>query len=128
MQRNVLGGALRACSAGRGPTTGWTRSGACEAHASDGGRHHVCARMTSAFLAFSAARGNDLVTARGSFVGLREGDEWCLCAGRWLEAAAAAAAGEAADDVVPPVVLEATAEAALEVIPRELLEAHAVDD
>ena len=30
--------------------------------------------------------GNDLSSKRGSFPGLKEGDRWCLCANRWLEA------------------------------------------
>lgn len=66
----------------------------------DSGVHSVCAQMTNKFLDFTRSRGNDLSTPRGSFPGLREGDRWCLCAGRWKEALNANAA--------PPVVLRAT--------------------
>ena len=53
------------------------------------------------------------------FPGLVSGDRWCLCAARWLEAAEAGAA--------PPVVLIATHESALQVVPLELLMRHALD-
>ncbi len=58
--------------------------------------------MTRQFLEFTRSRGNDLSTPRNSsgFPGLREGDRWCLCAGRWKEALAAR--------VAPPVILRAT--------------------
>jgi len=115
--RNVLGGPLLACS--YDPLTGFTRSGCCETGPDDVGRHVVCARVTADFLAFSAARGNDLSTPRPEwrFRGLKPGDRWCLCAARWLEANRAG--------VAPPVVLEATHEAALEIIPKEVLMAAA---
>jgi uncharacterized protein (DUF2237 family) len=51
------------------------------------------------------------------FPGLVAGDRWCLCAARWLEAARAGRA--------PPVVLEATHEKSLDVVPFELLKKHA---
>jgi uncharacterized protein (DUF2237 family) len=78
----------------------------------------VCAEVTDAFLAFTRARGNDLVTPRGSFRGLRAGDRWCLCAARWAEAEA--------EGVAPPVVLGATDESAVRHVPRAVLEARAV--
>jgi uncharacterized protein (DUF2237 family) len=115
--RNVLGGPLLACS--YDPLTGYTRSGCCETGPDDPGRHVVCARVTADFLAFSASRGNDLSTPMPEwrFRGLKPGDRWCLCAARWLEAQQAG--------VAPPVVLEATHEAALEIIPKALLLAAA---
>lgn len=115
--RNVLGGPLLACS--YDPLTGFTRTGCCETGPDDLGRHVVCALVTADFLAFSVARGNDLSTPRPEwrFRGLKPGDRWCLCAARWLEAQQAG--------VAPPVVLEATHEAALEIIPREVLLAAA---
>jgi hypothetical protein len=75
--------------------------------------------MTKDFLQFTVAAGNDLVTPRPEwdFPGLVEGDHWCLCAARWLEAARAGRA--------PPVVLEATHEKSLDVVPFELLKKHA---
>ena len=94
---NVLGGPLLACS--YAPLTGWMRTGCCEADAQDVGRHHVCVKVTEAFLEFSRQRGNDLSTPRPEFrfAGLKPGDRWCLCALRWREAWEAGCA--------PPVVL-----------------------
>lgn len=77
----------------------------------------VCSAVTDVFLRFSKGRGNDLVTPRGGFVGLKAGDRWCLCAARWKEAAEAG--------VAPPVVLEATHEAARQIVSIETLRAHA---
>ena len=116
MDENVLGEPLRPCSTD--PTTGYERSGYCEAVPGDVGRHHLCAVMTEEFLAFSKARGNDLVTPRPelSFPGLDPGDRWCLCLGRWVEALDA--------DVAPPVVLEATNEAVLEDVYFSTLNEH----
>jgi uncharacterized protein (DUF2237 family) len=116
--RNVLGGPLEPCSFE--PNTGYFRDGHCHTCAQDHGSHTVCAAMTAEFLAFSKAAGNDLVTPRPEFdfPGLQPGDHWCLCAGRWLEACEAGAA--------PQVVLEATNEASLEVVPLELLRQHAL--
>ena len=73
--RNVLGGELAPCS--HEPLTGYFRDGCCHTDASDLGRHVVCARVTDAFLAFSVARGNDLVTPRPEFAfpGLKDGDQ-----------------------------------------------------
>jgi uncharacterized protein (DUF2237 family) len=112
-QRNVLGGPLAGC--GEEPLTGFYRDGCCNTGPEDVGQHSVCAIMNPAFLEFSRARGNDLSTPRPEFgfPGLRSGDRWCLCAARWAEAFGAGFA--------PLVVLEATNEAALEVIAKELL-------
>jgi uncharacterized protein (DUF2237 family) len=116
--RNVLGGPLAPCS--RDPLTGFFRDGCCRTGPGDTGVHTVCAVMTKDFLAFTVAAGNDLVTPRPEwdFPGLVEGDRWCLCAERWLEAARAGRA--------PPVVLEATHEKSLDIVPFELLKKHAV--
>ena len=83
---NVLGGALQACSTT--PLTGFYRNGCCDTGPEDTGMHTVCAVMTDAFLAFSQDTGNDLSTPRPEygFAGLRAGDRWCLCVGRWREA------------------------------------------
>ena len=117
-ERNVRGGRLVAC--GYDPVTGFYRDGCCSTGDDDLGRHVVCAVLTDAFLAFSLARGNDLVTPRPEFrfPGLKPGDRWCLCALRWREALEAGLA--------PPVVLEATHEAALSYVRLEDLEAHAL--
>lgn len=115
--RNVLGGALKPCSGE--PLTGFFRNGRCDTCADDLGSHTVCAEMTEAFLEFSRAMGNDLSTPRPEFgfSGLQPGDRWCVCAARWLEAYRA---GYAA-----PVVLSATHEAALEIVPLTALKKHA---
>jgi len=116
-ERNVFGEPLAVCS--EDPQTGYLRDGSCRHLPGDAGRHEVCAVVTAEFLAFSEQRGNDLVTPRPalSFPGLEPGDRWCLCIDRWLEAEA--------EGVAPPVVLEATNEAALDRVQRSTLEAHA---
>ena len=114
---NVRGGALAPCS--EEPLTGFFRNGCCDTGPDDMGMHTVCAVMTEAFLVYSKLAGNDLSTPRPDlgFPGLRAGDRWCLCVGRWREALAAG--------VAPPVVLEATHEEALAVVPLDDLERHA---
>jgi uncharacterized protein len=115
--RNVLGGALAPCSTS--PRTGFYRDGCCNTGSEDVGIHVVCARMTREFLHFERERGNDLVTPvpEFEFPGLKPGDRWCVCAARWREAFDAG--------VAPPVVLEATHEEALAVIPLANLRRHA---
>jgi len=117
--RNVLGGPLATCCTA--PLTGFYRDGSCHTGPQDVGTHVVCAQVTSEFLEFSVARGNDLVTPvpQFHFPGLNPGDKWCLCALRWKEALDAG--------VAPPVVLAATHEKALEFVSLEDLKRHAVD-
>lgn len=119
MARNVLGGELAEC--GRDPITGFFRDGCCNTSPEDVGSHTVCATVTDRFLEFSKAAGNDLSTPRPEygFAGLKAGDGWCVCASRWLEAAEAGFACG--------VRLAATHERALDVVPLEMLRAHAVD-
>jgi uncharacterized protein len=114
---NVQGGALAPCSTQ--PLTGFFRNGCCDTGSDDTGMHTVCAVMTTEFLEFSALSGNDLSTPQpvSGFPGLLPGDRWCLCIGRWREAQAAG--------VAPPVVLAATHEEAVAVVPLEDLERHA---
>ncbi|WP_341919635.1 DUF2237 domain-containing protein [Polaromonas sp. YR568] len=113
---NVLGTELVPCS--YDPLTGYFRDGCCNTDESDLGSHLVCVKVTSDFLAFSTAKGNDLVTPRPEyrFAGLKPGDRWCLCANRWREALEAGFA--------PPVVLESTHLRALEFVTRAQLEKH----
>ncbi|MDP1739547.1 MAG: DUF2237 domain-containing protein [Polaromonas sp.] len=114
--RNVLGTDLVPCS--YDPLTGYFRDGCCNTDESDLGSHLICVRVTIAFLAFSTARGNDLVSPRPEyrFAGLKPGDRWCLCANRWREALEAGCA--------PPVVLESTHAQALAFVTRGQLERH----
>jgi uncharacterized protein (DUF2237 family) len=113
--KNVLGQFLENCS--QDPLTGFYRDGCCRTSDDDRGSHTICVRMTSEFLLYSRATGNDLLTPAPEFgfPGLKPGDQWCLCAMRWKEAFDAGAA--------PLVVLEATHERALESVSLdELLE------
>jgi len=104
---------------GNEPLTGFFRNGCCDTGPEDTGIHTVCAVMTDAFLVYSRLAGNDLSTPHPEwgFPGLRAGDRWCLCAGRWREAFDAG--------VAPPVVLAATHEETLAVITLDALERHA---
>jgi len=114
---NVVGGTLLPCSAE--PLTGFYRNGCCSTGSEDSGSHTVCVVLTEAFLAYSRRVGNDLSTSRPEwgFPGLRAGDRWCLCASRWLESYEAGCA--------PEVVLGATHQRALELVPIEALTAFA---
>ena len=100
-QRNVLGGELIACS--MDPVTGYYRTGCCENHGDDPGLHVVCCRLTAEFLEFEAANGNDLSTPapQYGFPGLRPGDQWCVCAARWVEALVAGLRSRIANFKVP---------------------------
>ena len=106
---NVNGDPLQSCSTA--PMTGFYRNGCCDTGPADRGSHTVCAIMTAEFLAFSKYVGNDLSTPRPEFgfPGLKPGDRWCLCAGRFLQAHE--------DGCAPEVNLDATHEAALEIVP-----------
>ena len=119
MARNVLGTDLEPCSTD--PLTGFYRDGCCNTGGEDVGVHVVCAEMTDEFLEFSASVGNDLSTPNPAFGfrGLRAGDQWCLCASRWVEALEAGAA--------PNVILASTHMAMLEYTTLDELRAHAVD-
>lgn len=116
---NVLGGALEVC--GTDPMTGFTREGCCTTGPEDLGSHTICAVVTEQFLAHQRAVGNDLITPRPeyAFPGLVPGDRWCVVAVRWRQAYEAGSAA--------PVVLAATHQRALEVVPLEWLREHAVD-
>ena len=117
--RNVFGERLAPCSTS--PMTGFLRRGCCQIGPQDGGAHVVCAQVTEAFLAFSRSRGNDLSTPvpELGFSGLKPGDRWCLCAGRWKEALEAG--------VAPPITLTATHERALEYVDLADLKKRAID-
>lgn len=114
---NVLGGKLESCSTA--PMTGFFRDGHCNTCSEDQGSHTVCALMTAEFLAYSKYVGNDLSTPRPEFGfdGLKPGDHWCLCAGRFLQAHDECCA--------PKVRLEATHARALDIVPIDVLKQHA---
>jgi hypothetical protein len=116
---NVLGDPLAPCS--QDPLTGYFRNGSCDTCDQDSGSHTVCAVMTAEFLAFSKYVGNDLSTPMPAygFPGLKDGDQWCLCAGRFLQAHD--------EGCAPRIRLAGTHQRALEIIPLEVLRQHAVD-
>lgn len=116
---NVLGQELKTCSSA--PMTGFYRNGKCDTCVQDHGSHTVCAVMTEEFLAFSKDQGNDLSTPRPEFGfgGLKPGDQWCLCAARFLEAAEAGKA--------PRVSLIATHQKALDIVPMDLIREYALE-
>ena len=117
--RNVLGGPLQEC--GTDPMTGFNRDGRCNTAPQDLGSHTVCAVVTAQFLAHQQRAGNDLSTPRPEyrFAGLQPGDRWCVVASRWLQAYW--------DGAAAPVVLAATHEATLDVVPLEALQENAID-
>ncbi len=115
---NVLGTRLECCCTE--PVTGFYRDGFCQTGAADVGSHVVCAIVTDDFLLFSREQGNDLMTpvpAYG-FPGLKDGDRWCLCASRWLDALE--------HGVAPPIVLAATHQKMLQWVELEVLQRYAV--
>lgn len=116
---NVFGAPLQSCSLD--PMTGFFRNGCCDTSDDDFGAHTVCAVMTREFLAFSKYVGNDLTTPRPEygFQGLKEGDRWCLCASRFLQAHE--------EGVAPKANLHATHMRALEIIPLNVLELHQIE-
>ena len=114
--RNVLGEPLETC--GDRPVTGFYRDGCCNTGREDLGAHVICARVTAEFLQFSLQKGNDLVTPGPGFPGLRPGDHWCLCASRFLQAHD--------EGCAPNVRLSSTHMRALDIVPLDVLEAHAL--
>lgn len=117
---NVLGSALESCSTA--PVTGFFRDGCCNTGPMDQGLHTVCALMTAEFLAYSKYLGNDLSTPRPEygFAGLKPGDQWCLCAGRFLQAHD--------EGVAPQILLKSTHQRTLDVVPLDVLKLYAADE
>ena len=115
---NVYGKKLTECS--KEPLTGYYRTGCCDTGPTDAGKHTVCVIMTNEFLAMSKYLGNDLSTPRPefNFSGLKKGDQWCLCAERFLQAHEEGAA--------PKVNLYATHQETLKIIKIEILELYTI--
>jgi uncharacterized protein (DUF2237 family) len=118
-ERNVLGGSLEECSGE--PLTGFYRDGCCRTGPGDLGSHTICAVVSAEFLEHQRSIGNDLSTAVAQyrFPGLKPGDRWCVTAVNWLRSHE--------DGVAAFVVLAATHERALEIVPLEVLRRYAVD-
>ncbi|NND02462.1 MAG: DUF2237 domain-containing protein [Acidimicrobiia bacterium] len=119
MESNVLGGSLETC--GVDPLTGWFRDGSCSTDDQDRGSHTICAVVSQEFLEHQRSIGNDLMTPMPMyhFPGLSPGDRWCVTAPNWLRAHH--------DGAAAPVVLAATNQKVLEIVPIEVLRSYAVD-
>jgi hypothetical protein len=117
--RNVLGTELEPC--GSDPVTGFFRDGCCHTGPEDVGSHTICAVVTAEFLEHQRGIGNDLQTPMPAygFPGLTPGDRWCVTAANWLRAHM--------DGPAAYVVLASTHERALEIVPLQALQEHAVD-
>jgi uncharacterized protein (DUF2237 family) len=117
--RNVLGGPLDPC--GTDPLTGFHRDGCCSTGPEDVGLHTICAVVTTQFLDHQLSIGNDLMTPMPQFrfPGLVPGDRWCVTAVNWFRAQQ--------DGCAAPVVLAASHERTLDVVPLDVLREHAVD-
>jgi uncharacterized protein (DUF2237 family) len=114
---NVFGKSLKKCGCGD-KITGYTRDNYCRSILSDVGTHIVCVIVTNEFLKFTYKKGNDLINPSFGFPGLVEGDCWCVCVLRWIEAYKAG--------VAPPIILESTSQRVLEYIPQKILQEYSV--
>lgn len=119
MERNVIGEPLQGCSTD--PLTGFYRDGSCRTGPEDTGSHTICAVVSAEFLEYQHLIGNDLSTPVPDygFPGLKPGDRWCVTARNWLRAHEAGVAAF--------IVLAATHERCLELVPLEVLQQYAVD-
>jgi uncharacterized protein (DUF2237 family) len=118
-QKNVLGEKLEACS--NEPLTGWFRDGCCNTDGNDHGIHTVCARVNAKFLEWAKIVGNDLITPHPEygFPGLKDGDNWCVCAATYAQAIE--------EEVACKIYLKKTNKKTLEVIPLDKLKKFAID-
>ena len=118
-QKNVFGEEIETCC--ESPITGFFRDGFCHTDDTDEGVHTICVSMTEDFLEFSKSKGNDLSTPRPefNFPGLKEGDSWCLCAERWVEAYEVSMA--------PKLYIKRTNLRTLDIVPLEILKKFAID-
>ena len=118
-QRNVLGEKLESCS--EEPLTGWFRDGCCNTSDEDHGIHTVCAKVTNKFLEWGKIVGNDLITPHPElgFPGLKEGDQWCVCAATYAQSIEEGTACK--------IYLKRTNYKTLEIISLEKLKPYAID-
>ena len=119
MNKNIFGDKLITCS--KDPLTGYFRNGCCDTDDTDLGLHTVCIIATNRFLEFSKEVGNDLSTPMPDFgfSGIKEGDRWCLCADRWLEALQF--------NMAPKILLEGTHGKMLEKIDFNILKKYSIE-
>ena len=118
-QKNVLGEDLEECS--KDPLTGWFRDGCCNTDENDVGLHTVCVKVNNEFLEWCKEAGNDLITPHPEFgfPGLKEGDNWCVCAD-WVAKAMEAGKGCS-------IYLKKTHENTLKVVSFDKLKKLAID-
>lgn len=121
---SVLGTPLVCCCdnvRNSGIGTGFYRNGYCSTGQDDLGRHTVCVEASTEFLEYSKQVGNDLSTPvpQYMFPGLQNGDIWCLCAQRWVQAYN--------DGKAPKLFLRSTHEKTLTYVPIEILRKFALD-
>ena len=119
IQKNVLGETLESCSTD--PMTGWFRDGCCNTDENDHGLHTVCVKVNNEFLEWCKSAGNDLITPHPEFgfPGLKDGDNWCVCA-TWVARAIEAGKGCS-------IYLKRTHENTLQLVPIEKLKKFAID-
>lgn len=118
-QKNVFNEELELCS--NQPLTGWFRDGCCNSDENDRGFHTVCAKVNNKFLEWCKDEGNDLITPHPEFgfPGLKEGDNWCVCASWYARALE--------NDKACPIYLKKTNINTLKIIPFEKLKKFAID-
>ena len=118
-QKNVLDRKLELCS--KIPLTGFFRDGCCRSSPGDSGEHYICASVTKEFLNFSFRKGNNLISPQPefNFPGLKEGDRWCICTDRWIEAFK--------NSCAPKIILSATNITVKKKISLEILKKFALD-
>ena len=118
-QKNVLGEDLEECSVD--PLTGWFRDGCCNTDDNDHGVHTVCVKVNNEFLEWCKQDGNDLITPHPEygFPGLKDGDNWCVCASYYV---ISIDAGKACS-----VYVKRTHEKTLKIISIDKLKKFAID-
>ena len=112
-ERNVLGGELQPC--GTDPMTGFFRDGCCSTGPEDLGSHTICAVVTAEFLEHQRGIGNDLSTPVPAF--RFPG----LVPGRPVVRHGSQLGPRPREGVAAPVVLAATHEAVLRIVPLAAL-------
>ena len=98
--------------------TGYFRQGYCTTDDTDQGTDTVCSMVTDDFLNYTKSMGNDLSTPRGTFPGLKSGDNWCLCALRWKQIY------DEHPELAPKIKLNATHNKTLNYIDKQILEKY----
>jgi|TARA_B110000438_G_scaffold303177_1_gene363565 uncharacterized protein (DUF2237 family) len=119
LQKNVLNEDLESCS--NNLVTGWFRDGCCNTDEVDRGVHTVCAKVSKEFLEWAKTVGNDLITPHPEFdfPGLKDGDNWCVCAATFAQAIEAGTACK--------IYLKKTNKKTLDIITLDKLKKYAID-